>query len=68
MLALPVDYSEQLPDSISTCDINSGYYMLLLFVLLLFVYFIFIFHCLFLFHFHFFRDSNMISISTVEFR
>ena len=58
-----------LPDSISTCDVNRGYYMLLLFlfILLLFVYFISLFYYLLVF-FIYFRDNNMISISTVEFR
>ena len=46
MYTSPVDPSEQFPDSISTCDVNRGYSMLLLilFVLLLFV-------CFFLFSF-----------------
>ena len=68
MLALPADHSEQLSDTISTYDVNRGYYTLLLFlfVLLLFVvvvagFFCFCFCC-------FFWDSNMISIDTVEFR
>ena len=40
---------------------------LFLFILLLFACFIFLFYCFF-FSFSFFRDNNMISISTVEFR
>ena len=73
MYALPVDYSEKLSDSIATSDINSVCYMLFLFLfaLLLFVCFIFLFFCLlflFFFFFFIFRDSNKISISTVEFR
>ena len=69
-----VDHSEQLPDNIFTCDVNRDYYVLLLFlfVLLLFAFvcFIFLFHCFFLFSFYLFFlwDSNMISISAVEFR
>ena len=35
MQTLPVDHSQQLPDSISTCDVNRGYYMLLLFLFVL---------------------------------
>ena len=37
---ISVDRSEQLPDTIFTCDVNRDYYMLLLFlfVLLLFVF------------------------------
>ena len=55
--ALPVNHSEQLPDSISTCDVNRGYYMLLLFLFALLLFFV-----------DFFRNSNIISIGTVEFR
>ena len=51
-VGLSVDHSEQLPDSICTCDVDRGYYMFLLF-------FGFVF-C--------FRDSNMTSIGTAEFR
>ena len=40
MQALPVDHSEQLPDSISTCDVNSGYYILLLFLFVLLLFFV----------------------------
>ena len=50
-------------------DVKRGYYMLLLFlfVFLLFV-FLFSFHLFLLLLLSFFRDSNMISISKVEFR
>ena len=71
MSTLPVDPSEQLPDSISTCHVSRGYNMLLLilFVLLLFVRFLnFLFYGLFVHFFPFFRDNHIIFISTVEFR
>ena len=55
------DHSEQLPDSISTCDVNRGYFMLLLFLFVLLL-------CVCVFLFFFSRDSNMISIGTVDFR
>ena len=58
---LNVDHSEQLPDSISTCDVNRGYYMLLLFLLVLLLFFLC--SCVF-----FSRDSNMISVGTVKFK
>ena len=45
----------------SSCDGNKGYYMLLLFLFVLMLLFLCV--CVF-----FFRDSNMISIATVEFR
>ena len=64
MLALLVDYSEQLHDCISTCDVSKGCYMLLLF---LFVLLLFVFCCC-CFFYCFFTYSNMISIGTVEFR
>ena len=89
MQSLSVDHSEQLPDRISTCDVNRGYYVLLLFLFVLllffggfflcFVWFCFLF-CFVFFVFvffvvvvvfslcFFFRDSNIISIGTVEFR
>ena len=59
-LFLSVDHSEQFSDNISTCDVNTSYYMLLLF---LFVLLLFVFCACF-----FSRDSNIISIGTVEFR
>ena len=72
MYALPVDFSEKLSDSIATSDVNSVCYMLFLFLfaLLLLVCFIFLLYCLFFLFINFFifRDSNKISISTVEFR
>ena len=43
----PVDHLQQLLDSISTCDVNRGSYMLLLVSVVLFVCFIFLFYCLF---------------------
>ena len=46
----------------SSCDGNKGYYMLLLFLFVLMLLFLCV--CVFFF----FRDSNMISIATVEFR
>ena len=52
-------HSEQLPNSISTCTVNRGCCMLLLFLFSCFLFFIFI---------YFFRDSNTISIGAVEFR
>ena len=52
--ALP-DHSEQLPDSISTCDTYV-------------VTFCYVFVFLLIFYFLFLRDSNMISISSVEFK
>ena len=44
---ISVDHSEQLPDSIFTCDVNKDYYMLLLFlfVLLLFVFSLYVCVC-----------------------
>ena len=36
MQTISVNYSEQLPDSICTCDVNRGYFMLLLFLFVLF--------------------------------
>ena len=67
----PVDHLQQLLDSISTCDVNRGSYMLLLvsFVLLfcLFLFFFFIVYS-FVYFFHFFRDSYIISITAAEFR
>ena len=72
MYTSPVDPSEQFPDSISTCDVNRGYSMLLLilFVLLLFVcFFLFSFLLFFFVHFFpFFRDNHVIFITRVEFR
>ena len=66
---LSVEHSDQLSDSISTCNVNRGYYMLLLF-LFVFLYFFglpvcvcALFLCIF-----FSRDRNMISIGTIEFR
>ena len=56
MQALPVDPSEQLSDSISTCDVNKG---------LLFVCFIFLFCFFFV---HFFPFLGIVFVSTVEFR
>ena len=68
----PVDHLQQLLDSISTCDVNRGSYMLLLvsFVLLfcLFVFFFFFIVYSFVYFFHFFRDSYIISITAAEFR
>ena len=55
MDVLPVDHSEQLPHSISTCDIHRGCYMLLLF---LFVFLLFFMSF----------SSNMISIRMAEFK
>ena len=66
MQTLPVDHSEQLPDSISTCDINRRYYMLLLFLFVLLLFFV-VFFCLFGVFLGFFRDRNMISMGTVKF-
>ena len=60
---ISVDHSEQLPDSIFTCDVNKDYYMLLLF-LVCFVVVCFLSVCVCVFS----SDSNMISIGTVEFR
>ena len=40
MQALSVDQSEQLPNSISTCDVKRDYYMLLLFLFLLLLFFV----------------------------
>ena len=83
MKALPVNHSEQLSDSISTRDVSTGHYLLLLFLLVVllfaclfyfsFLLFVCLFVCVFLpikhfFYFSFFSDSNMISISTVGFR
>ena len=59
--SLPVDPLEQLP-----CDVNRCFYMLLLFLFALLSFCLFYFS--FLLIFLFFRDSNMISISTVGFR
>ena len=67
----PVDHLQQLLDSISTCDVNRGYYMLLLvsFVLFcLFVLFFFFIVYSFVYFFHFSRDSYIISITAAEFR
>ena len=63
MLVLPVDPSEQLLDSISTCDVNRGYYMLLLILFVCFLFYYFFVH-----FFPFFRDNHIIFISAVEFR
>ena len=69
--ALLLDHSEQLLDSISTCDVNTGYYILLLilFVLLFCLFDLFLFFIVFSFaHFiPFLRDSHIISITTAEF-
>ena len=67
MQALPVDHSEQLPYSVSTCDVNRRCYMLLLFLFVLLFFFCGVFLFIF-FLFLFFRDRNMISIGTLEFR
>ena len=55
MQALSVDQSEQLPNSISTCDVNRNYDMLLLFLFLLFLFFCFVLLCFCLF-FSFFQE------------
>ena len=71
MQVLTVVHSKQLRDSSSTCDVSRGYYMLLLFLFVLLFIFLFYFSFLlfvFFLFIYFLRDSNMISISTVEFR
>ena len=47
------DYSEQLPNSIFTSDVNRRYYMLLLFLFVLFLFFCLFFVVVFLFCFFF---------------
>ena len=61
MYALPVDHSEKLSDSIATSDVNSGCYMLFLFLfaLLLFVCFIFLLYCLFFLLIYFFYFQGL---------
>ena len=59
-------------------DVKRDYYMLLLFLFVFLLFFVFVFFIVCFFSFHlflllllllsFFRDSNMISISKVEFR
>ena len=74
MKALSGDHLGQLPNSISACDVNRSCYMLslLLFVLLLLVWLVYFAFLLlvffFSFHLYLFRDSNLISLNTVEFR
>ena len=53
-VGLCVDYSEQLPDSIFTCDVNRGYYTLLLVLLVLLLSFVVFSFVLFCFGFGFF--------------
>ena len=57
MQTLSVDHLEHLLDSISTSDVNRGYYMLLQFLVVVCFFFVF-----------FSRDNNVISLGTVEFR
>ena len=52
---------EQFPDSISSYDVNRGYYIYCCFCF-------FYCFCFFVVLFFVFRDSNMISIGAVEFR
>ena len=72
--ALSGDHLGQLPNSISACDVIRSCYMLslLLFVLLLLVWLVYFSFLLlvffFSFHLYLFRDSNLISLNTVEFR
>ena len=54
MWALSVDQSEQLPNSISTCDVKRDYYMLLLFLFLLLLFFVVAFLSCFTLFFLFF--------------
>ena len=57
--ALYNDHLEELPDSIFTCDIHGGYYMLSLFLVVLFVLFLLLLLLLFLGVF-FSKNRNMI--------
>ena len=56
-----------MPGSISKCDVNRRYYMLLLFLFVLLLFFV-VFFLFILFIFVFFMDRNMISIGIVKFR